>query len=458
MNNILLIHIGRHKTGSTAIQALLYHNEVNLKEYGWCYPDLKKELPEIEGNRFTDIKNGELFYTDTKQIDEDSEKWNAIWDKILEHLKHKNVVISAEEFFMWDTDKFLAGAKRKYENIKVVVYLRRQDRAIESSWNQDVKDANGCCQTFGEYIKTNEAELEYCHYLEKLDSISNIVGKENLIVRVYEKNQLLKIKHGIASDFLSIIGIKPDWNKWTDISVQNLRMYGNHYMELKRVFNTLQFFDKDTQIEELWEYGAVFVALSHAFAKEEADEGYFTIEERKEFMQQFALENERIAREYLHRENGVLFYDNNMDYPVYDLHICSPFEEDLIRLFSIMIRREHKENQKLKKQNAINTSKILLFNMRGRKLLLFGAGAKCRLLLETINLPVTLIADNDKKKSGQMFDENIKIIWTEDIDCWADYFVVVTCEKTDEIEEQLQNLGLKREEDYVLAKDYLLYQ
>lgn len=458
MSNILLIHIGRHKTGSTAIQALLHNNKANLEEYGWCYPDLKKELPEIEGNRFTDIKNGELFYTDTHRIDEDSEKWDTIWDKILEHLKHKNVIISAEEFFMWDTDKFLAGAKRKYENIKVVVYLRRQDRAIESSWNQDVKDANGCCQTFCEYVKTNEAELEYCHYLRKLDSISRIVSKENLIVKVYEKNQLLKAEHGMACDFLSIIGIEPDWNKWIDVSVQNLRMYGNHYMELKRVFNTLQFFDKDTKIEELWEYGVIFVVLSHAYAKKEADGGYFTIEERRDFMQQFVLENEQVAREYLHREDGVLFYDDKMDYPVYDTHICTPFEEELIRLFSTMIRHEHKETQKVKKQNAINTSKLLLFNMRGRQLLLFGAGVRCRLLLDTIDLPVTAIVDNDEKKRGQMFDENIQVIWTKDIECWSDYFVVVTCEKTDEIEMQLQDLGLKREEDYVLAKDYLVYE
>ena len=174
-------------------------------------------------------------------------------------------------------------------------------------------------------------------------------------------------------------------------------------------------------------------------------------------MQQFTVENEQIAREYLHRDDGVLFLDNKMDYPVYDSHVCSSFEEDLIRLFSMMIRWEHKENRKLKQQNAINVSKLLLLNMRERPLLLFGAGARCQALLKMLQLPVALIADNNKEKSNQIIGENIKVVWSQEIDCWSKYFTVVTCEKTDEIEKQLQGLGLKKEKDYVLAREYIVY-
>ena len=116
----------------------------------------------------------------------------------------------------------------------------------------------------------------------------------------------------------------------------------------------------------------------------------------------------------------------------------------------MMIRWEHKENRKLKQQNAINVSKLLLLNMRERPLLLFGAGARCQALLKMLQLPVALIAD-------QIIGENIKVVWSQEIDCWSKYFTVVTCEKTDEIEKQLQGLGLKKEKDYVLAREYIVY-
>lgn len=58
MSHILLIHIGMPKTGTTALQSFLYENMKNLKEQGWCYPDLKKELPGIMGMRFMEEKNG----------------------------------------------------------------------------------------------------------------------------------------------------------------------------------------------------------------------------------------------------------------------------------------------------------------------------------------------------------------------------------------------------------------
>ena len=53
VNKILLFHIGMPKTGTTAIQKFLYQNEKNLKAYGWCYPNLKEELPEIREYRLS---------------------------------------------------------------------------------------------------------------------------------------------------------------------------------------------------------------------------------------------------------------------------------------------------------------------------------------------------------------------------------------------------------------------
>lgn len=53
--------------------------------------------------------------------------------------------------------------------------------------------------------------------------------------------------------------------------------------------------------------------------------------------------------------------------------------------------------------------------------------------------------------------KGIRVTPPESIGDWQQYFIVVTCVKTQEIEEQLSKLGLKKEENYILAKEYFAY-
>lgn len=464
MEHVLLIHMGRHKTGTTALQSFLYANRKRLEEYGWCYPDLKRELPGLSmwppggGTE----KNGACFFSMKKihypggvtwergEIDTKGEEWGRIWEQIQKHLKEKNVIVS-EEALWYRAEPFLAGAKEKYGNIKVLVYLRRQDRAMESWWNQMVKGGRCSTKTFREYLDSAAdggfEVAEGFHYLKKLNRLREIVGRENLIVRVYEKQQL-EGAQGILSDFLSVLGITPDWEKWKKYPMKNLRLTGN-YIEIKRVYNSV----KDAGYLGLRELAHVFSGLS--FQHEKGESGYFTTEKRKKFMEQFEAENRQIAREYLHREDGILFCDDRMEYPIEEIHACSSFEEDLIRTFSAMVCRQQDEIRQLRGQNYMLVRKMMLQNQKGRKLLLFGAGQRCRELLEQIRLPAVCVADNDREKCGHNTRGGVSVVFAESIFDWEEYFVVVTCVKTDEIEKQLQALGLKKEENYILAKEYL---
>ena len=151
-----------------------------------------------------------------------------------------------------------------------------------------------------------------------------------------------------------------------------------------------------------------------------------------------------------------MFYDNEMNFSLYEGHQCSLFEEDLIRVFSTLICDQGTELQILKRRNYVLAKKLLMQNIKGRKLLLFGAGYWCRELMENMELLPILIADNDEKKSTERIG-GIKVIYAKTVNNWSDYYVIVTCAVTDEIEQQLESLGLKKEEDYVLAKEYLAY-
>ena len=461
MDNILLIHLGRHKTGTTALQSFLSANRDKLAQYGWCYPDFQKEIPELRAwPPWKTEKNGTAFFTtkETKygesilyerdKLTVHTDEWNKIWDWLLQSLKSKNVIIS-EEALWYSSEEFLAEAKKRYENIKVIVYIRRQDRAMEYWWNQMIKGGRWCDKSFHDYLASdgNNEIREGLHYLKKLDQISGQIGKKNCIVRVYEKQQL-QGEYGIISDFFSALGFTPEWNSCTKCLNLNDRLFGN-YIEIKRVINSVcsaGYLPSKDMVSAL-------ERLSQRLCEKET--GYFTVEERKKFMGQFASENEQIAKEYLHRENGVLFYDNRMNYPIDDIHQCSLFEKNLIQVFSAMLCTQHEEILHLKNQSYALIWKLILQKVNGRKLLLFGAGEKCRELMEHITIPVEYVVDNDLSKAGN-WRGGAKIVHTKEIHDWSQYLVVITCIKTDGIEEQLQSLGLKKEEDYVAAKEYFV--
>ena len=451
MENVLLIHIGMSKTGTSALQSFLYNNMEKLEEYGWCYPDFSQELFGIPFVSKQKEINGGVFYKERGKFDKQSENWIRAWKLILRILRRKNVIVSEERICIWNTNELLKAAKEEYNNIKVIIYLRRQDKAIESMWNQRVKNPIGCYQTFQEFIHVNAGvEYSYCYYKKQLDEISKIIGKENLIVRVYEKEQLCGAYHTTESDFMSVLGIEPDWKDWKKSRIPNYRLDEN-YLEIKRIFNSIRLVCGDDLVQgQYWQY---FKELSRTFGKARDELGYFTIEERQNFLKKFAFENEMIAREYLNRKDGVLFYNNRMDYPLHT-HQYSSFEEDMVRLFSLLLCNQNKEIQQLKKYNCILAEKLLSYtNFQEKKLLLFGAGCKCRELLNTLKMSVVLIVDNDEAKSGKKL-KGVDIICASEIKNWSEYFTIVTCVKTDEIEKQLQMYGLKKEKDYILAKEY----
>ena len=108
--NTLLIHIGSPKTGTTALQNFLYDNADKLEDHNWRYPDTKTELFEISSLKAKKQINGAIFFKELTEengrtawerhtVDVDSERWNQVWCRILEHLKEKNVIISSEVLF-----------------------------------------------------------------------------------------------------------------------------------------------------------------------------------------------------------------------------------------------------------------------------------------------------------------------------------------------------------------------
>ena len=144
----LYIHIGTPKTGSTAIQFFCTENREILKKKGYCYPDFpyrykgksKRRNGVFLVGKYRD-ENGEW------RVEEEEKIFSEGMSKIKELFKSfDNVILSDEGIWLatksrkkelWK--KLQKEAKSNDFEIKIIVYLRRQDEYAESNWNQRIK-------------------------------------------------------------------------------------------------------------------------------------------------------------------------------------------------------------------------------------------------------------------------------------------------------------------------------
>ena len=117
-------------------------------------------------------------------------------------------------------------------DMKIIVYLRRQDLLIQSYWAQQVKE---CMNTsFSDYIVSKKAKYFKLDYDKRLEEMAAAVGRENIIVRVYEKQQYYG--GNIISDFLHLFDLEmTDEFKQSD-HVVNASLEGA-CLEAKRLLN-----------------------------------------------------------------------------------------------------------------------------------------------------------------------------------------------------------------------------
>lgn len=453
----LVLHIGMPKTGTTALQYFLFENRHNLEKYGWSYPDIWGEFPKLQafgcGVR---TKNGSCLFKSNEELDINADNWIQVWKYLKEKLEKQNVILSLEEAYLWSPSELLAKMKEMYDNIKVIVYLRRQDRYIESIWNQSIKGEPCITDTFDEFVEQKKNSDNY-RYFHKLEQLADIVGEENIIVRVYEKQQFLGEKKNIVSDFFCALGINVEWKDFSEVTIKNERLRSN-YVEIKRIVNSLNIEDQATRDF----YSDFFVGLSSTRNTNKNEDAYFSLDERFQFLKLFEEENMNVAKKYLNREDGILFYDKKVDYDQ-TIKMANSFEEDMIKTFvhlmNVCVIGQKKENdifrqhnEFLRQQNRNLAERVIDTYRKDKPLVYFGAGDNAIKLLEVATHDVKCIIDNDVRKNGKSI-KGVPVINPSQIDTWSQYFYLITCLETEDIEQQLTTYGLRKNDDYILARD-----
>lgn len=197
LSRICWLHIGAPKTGSTALQMFLAANSERLDRSGYTYPSAARRAGGHHDLAF--LLNGGY------------PEWAVPQEKTLGQLTadlrkeidegHPTIVLSSENFYLLCEPAAVLDLMGQLgfsrESIRVVVYLRRQDEAILSWYNQAVK-AQGYQGTLDEHLA---ATRDLWDYSRQLQAWADTFGGNRLIVRRYSPDS------DIRRDFIAALGL-----------------------------------------------------------------------------------------------------------------------------------------------------------------------------------------------------------------------------------------------------------
>lgn len=445
--NTLLIHIGTPKTGSSSIQHFCYQNNELLMSGGWCYPQFERFF----NKQYHEINGGVFCYPDEFHLMEKNHpRWEKIWGNVLHELESYSVILSNEVFWYHENWGILKEAVKRWDNVKVLVYLRRQDLYLESRYTNHIR--SGGTKEFGEWLeifmsgeyRTPDTEhREGINYLQDLKNIEEIVGIKNLYVRTFDKSQW---KYGnLIEDFIDVLESE-------EISGKNV---GGNIIENKALsIEKLELYRELNRSISQGERNAWGFFRSSGTAKLDdlfypdinGKKKYLLMdsEQRKQIWEKFKQENEEIALRY---RNG----KNLFEYKMPDGEVWQPMLSDMQRaVIGAAFKLHLKEYAEMHKHSVLLTMQALC---GGRRMALYGIGRCGKELLEKYILPFEIVIDNGlhKEERGQ---QGLEVISSDEIKDWKNFFFIIAIRDSDEVEIQMKEHQLIRNKDYVLGIDF----
>lgn len=333
----LYIHIGTPKTGTTSIQNFLLENEQELKKYGIAHPHMEfgemKEKYRVKRNGNFLVYKSELCGEEEERTREEQQYYRQGFEVIKQEAKTADKIVVSDEAIWYrqnSRDMFWQGVRKNTKragcDLKVVVYLRRQDLFVQAVWNQSVKYVVRDSRNFQRYLKSEALKSNNLDYYKTLIHIADCIGKENLIVRVYEKEIFLRSGEGIYRDFLEAIGEEMQEEYRLPLENHNERLDGN-FIEIKRLVN---------EVPEYKEMPTDFICPSIQKAnnmRKPKKVSYFGYEDQVKYLQQFEESNRLVAEEFLGRKDGILFADKVEKLPKWEVDQDTIYQ-DIIYIYT----------------------------------------------------------------------------------------------------------------------------
>lgn len=213
---ILYLHIGTEKTGTTSIQRLFAGNRPLLAENGILYPRTPGPANHLALATYAHTRRGgELWqkmgianlegyrnFRAALRRDLEAELASApasIQKTIMSNEHCSSRLKTVEE--VEDLRQFLSTF---FDDIYILVYLRRQDDFVVSTYSTAIKNGNS-----GVLAAPTDVQLARRYdYWELLSRWSQVFGRDRIVCRKFEKDSLAD--GDVVSDALAAMGVSAD--------------------------------------------------------------------------------------------------------------------------------------------------------------------------------------------------------------------------------------------------------
>lgn len=346
----LYLHIGTSKTGTTTIQTYCGINREQLKSKGVLFPIMPYHYDRITENRNGHFLYAMIYENGVRNKEKEKQVLKQELDYIVDCFKDYDNVLLSEESIWWATATRRKGlwkylqehSQQNHYQVKIIVYLRRQDQFMMSRYNQIIKtDTGGGTQRFYEYFKDMNGKYKcVMNYRQRLDYMAKFFPKENIVVKRFDRSYFYN--GDLNADFLHILGVEID-DTFAELSKDENLGISVQSGELKRVLNrlgTMTFAENQKLLQMLNECEALL-------PKREVS--IMTTEHIEKFMKKFIDDNESIAVDYIGDGKPMFDYDYKQK-PVWSYEDKN-YHEEVILFFAKAIDSVYKENIQLKKEN-----------------------------------------------------------------------------------------------------------
>jgi capsular polysaccharide export protein len=316
-----ILHIGQSKTGTTAIQHFLAANRGVLRSMGVLYPDIRNKgvcLGATDHNLVVWALIGKIspigvpFQDFLESVEAELRQDPAL----------HTVILSSESFLgephIWDFDSEDVWRQANREKIQtlhrllqghevtILVYLRRQDYWVNSAFNHIIKIEGllGRC-LYSDIQQLIEHLAPRLDYAQELRAWSEHFGRDAMVVRPYEKSQL--VDGDAVSDFMVRTGLSDFGSRFVRPDYQESRNLGlpRDVLEVKRILNRVP---KTKPEERVLIWALQKIGTEMPPAKPEWD-FLLTSSARCALIERYASANREVAECYLATGTGALFRD-----------------------------------------------------------------------------------------------------------------------------------------------------
>jgi hypothetical protein len=365
----IYFHNGSGKAGSTSIQLFLARNRDRLRERGYLYPQSAGPVAHIwlllhalEPRRLA--RNPYTRVHGAEQVLSERRNFVPALKAEIEKERPQHIVFSQETCFRNLLPSEIERLRQLFLEIggetKLITYLRRQSDHVCSAYQQTVR--GGETRPLSEVLENRATSARY-RYCDLLSGWAEAFGKDNLRVRPFERSAFPG--GDLISDFLSAIGVPDDESFDRPLGQQNEGLDAKRTEFLRRL-NPLVPVSIDGRKNPM--RGDLVQLLKQ---RTEGATLRLSPAEAEHFDGVWAEQNERVAREFLGRSDGVLFRDRPRS--LEDGGRAELGAEETLRIFSELWNARTQRIRELEEKNRLLREGSLRRRLRGMGRRVLGA-------------------------------------------------------------------------------------